>query len=167
MSFQRSGRDAARSLTRMFTDPVWNRVERIAAKHSALASERADRRFDEVWGRLDGSGRDIDRAHGRLDEVAGWHTDLATEFRNLRDRVGKLEHELSRVGAQLGALDTRVAKTERPAVVTTDGPPPAEAVALLDEIRAEHQRVRARLAAVASYEERIGRLETPQAARPA
>ncbi len=170
MNYQRAGRDVAKSLARVVAEPLanrfWPKVEEIAARHSAQASERADERLAEFRAeyteRVEGMARDVDRAHGRIDEVAGWHTDLGVEFNNLRDRVGKLEHEISRIGAQLAALDTRVAGVERTVALpagTEQTAQEAADAALLTEIRAEHQRVRARLTAVASYEERIGRLE--------
>jgi septal ring factor EnvC (AmiA/AmiB activator) len=171
MNNQRSGREIARHLARTVSEPLaarfWPKIEEIAANHARQASERADRELAALRAQLterqDGAARDIDRAHGRIDEVAGWHAALGAEFDKLRDRVGKLEHELSRVAAQLSALDTRVARDERPPVAVPGGKQAAGELAtatkLVDEIRAEHQRVRARLTAVASYEERIGRLE--------
>ncbi|HWC83856.1 MAG TPA: hypothetical protein VG756_28175 [Pseudonocardiaceae bacterium] len=172
MNYTRTGRDLARTLARAVSEPVtaklWPRVEEIAARHARQVSERFDRELAafraEMTERQQAAGGDMDRAHGRIDEVAGWHQDLAGEFDSLRDRVGKLEHELSRVGAQLAALDTRVAETERPPVAVAGGGKAAagdlnKATALVEEIRAEHQRVRARLTAVAGYEERLGRLE--------
>ena len=169
MSNQQTGRALARKLARTvsvpFTARFWPRVEAIAAAHARQVSERADRENDQLREdllvRVDGSARDIDRAHSRLDEVAGWHTELGNEFDKLRDRVGKLEHELSRVAAQLAAVDTRLAVAER-APVVVGGADPAqltEATTLVDEIRTEHRRMAARLTALASYEERIGRLE--------
>jgi len=168
MTTQQTGRALARKLARTVSEPftarLWPRVEAIAAAHAGKASERADRENDalreQLMVRIDGSATDIDRAHGRIDEVAAWHTALGEEFAKLRDRVGKLEHELSRVAAQLAAVDTRLALAERSPVVV--GGEPADlsrATALVDEMRAEHRKMAARLTAIASYEERIGRLE--------
>lgn len=156
MTSPRNSADArriARGALRRIGQPLIARVRNVATQ---VVTER----LVEVTGRIgDLEGRTSGNA-ARIEDVVAWHADLGAEFRSLRDRVGKLEHELSRVGAQLAALDTRVAEGERPPVtVAGDGAPPAEAIELVEEIRAEHQRVRARLTAVASYEERIGRLE--------
>jgi chromosome segregation ATPase len=82
------------------------------------------------------------------------------ELDRLCGRVAWTENEVRRMSAHLAALDERLAAVERaPAGEDEAGGDHTEARALIEEIRDEHARVRARLTAIARYEERIGRLE--------
>jgi DNA repair exonuclease SbcCD ATPase subunit len=109
---------------------------------------------------------------GRLQQVAAQLRDeQATEAalqHRLRDerlgelsgRVGELDDQLRRISAQLVALEQRVGDLERPAVdLAADDADRREARSLIDEVRVEHGRAQAGLAAIAYYEERIARLE--------
>ncbi len=62
--------------------------------------------------------------------------------------------------AELGAQVQRVGALERPAVeLTADDAERRTARSLVDEVRLEHDRAQAGLAAIAFYEERLARLE--------
>ena len=106
-----------------------------------------------------GQLRDVVRRQGRRARRSGQET--ATQLRLLR-------LDLARMGAQLGALETRFADLEEGRAAdpasTTDpaaaGAPAATEVAdLLDQVRAEHARLRIRFGVVTAYEERVRRLE--------
>ena len=97
----------------------------------------------------------------------------AAEQHRLRDervgevagRIDELADQVRRISAQLVALEQRVADLERPAVdLTADDADRRAARSLVDEVRLEHDRTQAGLAAIAFYEERLARLE--QAANP-
>lgn len=133
------------ALARRLGKPVWRglrwRIDRIAAERA----EAATRELTAELGRLRG--------------------DFGTARRNLRRDLDELRDRVDRMGRYLAALDERVAVLERPPVRLPGGQPlPAEARDLVEEVRAEHARVRARLTAVALYEERIGRVEQAVAA---
>ena len=92
----------------------------------------------------------------------------AAEQHRLRDvrlgevsgRVDELSDQLRRISAQLVALEQRVGDLERPAVdLAADDADRRAARSLVDEVRVEHGRTQAGLAAIAFYEERIARLE--------
>ena len=84
--------------------------------------------------------------------------DALREVRAQRARIADLERELQRVSPQLAALEERV---ERLAQRVGDGGLAAsagdelEARSLLDEVRGEHARVRARISAATVFEERL------------
>ena len=112
--------------------------------------------------------RDERRLKVAADELyAAQATEAATQHR-LRDelradlgpRLDELDDQLRRISGQLVALEQRVGALERPAVdLTADDAERRTARALVDEVRLEHDRTRAGLAAIAFYEERIARLE--------
>lgn len=91
---------------------------------------------------------------------------VARRAQDLHDWVARVErtaewsaNELRRLAPQVAAIEARLADLDdlrrRDAVAGTD-----EQRTMLDMIAAEHERVRARLEAVASYEERLRRLES-------
>lgn len=126
-----------------------------------------------VQARVDNAVRAAGERHtAELQELAAQlRTEQATEAavqHRLRDerlgavvgRVDDLDDQLRRISAQLVALEQRVGDLERPAVkLGADDADRREARTLVDEVRREHGRTRAGLAAVAFYEERIARLE--------
>lgn len=79
-------------------------------------------------------------------------------------RIADLERELVRVSPQLAALEERVeqlaARLSAPPVGEVDDAQLAEARSLVDEVRAEHARVRARITAATVFEERLRVLES-------
>ncbi|UQS21989.1 hypothetical protein L1857_03690 [Amycolatopsis thermalba] len=132
--------NAAKKLVKAAGFPVW---KRLRWRIEQVTDERFGPRLDHLHAELDGLRGELrelrDGVTGRCDELAGhhrWHDD-----------------ELRRLAAHVAGLDSRLAGLERPA---TDGSAPVSAV---EEVRAEHARVRARLSAVARYEERLARLE--------
>ena len=110
--------------------------------------------------------RRLQVAVGELHEALA--TEAATQHRlraELADRLDELNDQLRRISGQLVALEQRVGALERPAVdLGADDAERRTARALVDEVRLEHDRTQAGLAAIAFYEERLARLE--QAANP-
>lgn len=90
--------------------------------------------------------RRADELHRRLDDVQRTADWTANELRRLAPQVAAIE-------SRLADLDDRLRHGE-PAPAGTD----AEQL-MLASITAEHARVRTRLAAISSYEERLRRLE--------
>ena len=90
-----------------------------------------DRRLDE-----------LDRRLGAVERQADWSA-----------------NELARLAPQVAALETRVEQKARPTVLAGGLEDLPEARALVDLVREEHARVRARLSMVSAYEERLRRLE--------
>lgn len=115
---------------------------------------------------------------GRTPE-GGTPDEVTVRLNRQHERIAELERELARVSPQLAALEERVAALQVPARVDPDGvladaaadspdagagSPDATASSpdvaeLLEAIRAEHARVRARISAAAKYEERLRQLE--------
>ena len=110
--------------------------------------------------------RRLQVAVGELHEALA--TEAATQHRlraELGERFDELNDQLRRISGQLVALEQRVGALERPAVdLVADDAERRTARALVDEVRLEHDRAQAGLAAIAFYEERLARLE--QAANP-
>ncbi|NYI45470.1 uncharacterized protein involved in exopolysaccharide biosynthesis [Nocardioides aromaticivorans] len=98
--------------------------------------------------------RALRRAHRLPDDVGPRMADLE---RRLADAV----RELGRMGPQLAALETRVEElAARLAPSPTGDAADVEAARnVLEEVRAEHARVRARISAATVFEERLRVLE--------
>jgi hypothetical protein len=134
-------RDLLREAARRFGTPVWRRlrpyVDTVVARRVDLHTRRL---LDDL--------RTADAAaRAELDQLGG--------------RVAWTENEMRRMGTHLAAVDERLAGVERSPAPARQGEADehGEARTLVDEVREEHARIRARLTAIACYEERIGRLE--------
>lgn len=99
--------------------------------------------------------RALRRAH-RLPDDAG------ERIADLERRLGDAVREIGRIGPQLAALEERVeelrARLQDPPL-TADAAEVEAARSVLDEVRAEHARVRARISAATVFEERLRVLE--------
>lgn len=131
-----------RRLRTMFTLRVnesvaWRVAEQLEPLKAGLDAEvrrlrgDTDRRLDE-----------LDRRLGAVERQADWSA-----------------NELARLAPQVAALETRVEQKARPTVLAGGLEDLPEARGLVDLVREEHARVRARLAMVSAYEERLRRLE--------
>lgn len=98
--------------------------------------------------------RALRRAHRLPDDLGPRTADLE---RRLADAV----RELGRIGPQLAALEARVEELAARIEPAPSGDPADVAAArnVLDEVRAEHARVRARISAATVFEERLRVLE--------
>jgi hypothetical protein len=120
----------------------WPRIEAVAARHANRVAGELRAELAELRGEL--------RA-----EVAGMRETL-TRLSEAADKQEWTENEVRRMAPQVAAVDQRVASLERPVV---DGAETPAARELVEEIRAEHAKVRARLSAIAMYEQRIMKVE--------
>ena len=130
-------------------------VLRIAANRldSAVrvAEEHSERRLQVV-------AAELREAHDA--ESAEQHRVREMRLGEVTGRIDELDDQLRRISAQLVALEQRVGDLERPAVeLAADDTDRRIARSLVDEVRLEHGRTQAGLAAIAFYEERIARLE--------
>lgn len=131
---------------------------------NARGSIGAGQPSSEVLRRLELQEQGLERQRERLDR----HRDrLARQH----ERLMELEREVGRLSPQVAALEVRLAEVaardERWAAA--DGDELVEARSLVQEIRAEHARIRARISAAARFEERLRVVEdalTPVAGAP-
>jgi chromosome segregation ATPase len=115
------------------------------------ADQRGEQRLAEAVARLR-------EAHDA--EAAEQHRVREMRLGEVTGRIDELDDQLRRISAQLVALEQRVGDLERPAVdLAADDTDRRAARSLVDEVRLEHGRTQAGLAAIAFYEERIARLE--------
>jgi chromosome segregation ATPase len=114
-------------------DPLMQTVHRLDAENRSHRERLAeiDRRLGEIDGRLHAVERE-----------SAWSA-----------------NELARLNPQVASFETRLEKQAHPEVFTGGLEDLPEARNLIDAIREEHARVRARLALVSAYEERLRRLE--------
>jgi chromosome segregation ATPase len=140
------GKNALRVLARWTGSPVWSRirprVETIAADRSAAVARELRAELADLRAELQSNVTDLRSAVAATDE-----------------RINHVAWTQERLGPQIAAVDERLAVLERPEPAAGDPAEQAEARSLVEEIRSEHARVRARLSAVASYEHRIAQLE--------
>ena len=111
---------------------------------------------------------------GRIDDHQGRLARQDEQLKDLQDKVTYLDRartmeasERERRDAQFGTIEVRLAHLEqrlhdaRPqfAGVPPDDEALAEAASLVDAVRTEHARIRARMQVVSAYEERLRRVE--------
>jgi chromosome segregation ATPase len=108
------------------------------------------RRIARVVRRLLGTGQ-------RPAEVPA---EVTERFDRQHGRIADLERDLARIGPQVAALEARFEDLRqqltvpRPRAEELD-----EAGVLVEQVRREHERMRARVSAAARFEERLGQLE--------
>jgi predicted nucleic acid-binding Zn-ribbon protein len=135
----------AKELARVAGRPV---VAKLRPRIENIALDRIRPELDAVHADIAALRGEVERATQELDGHVKW-----------------LYDEQRRLAPHLAALEARVAAFERPGSMAKLTErlefSPDEA----DEVRAEHARIRARLAAISKYEERLARLEEDFAAR--
>ncbi len=86
------------------------------------------------------------------------------------ERLAALERDLARIGPQVAGLEARLEDLRARRATTpgaTAGPEEvAQAASLVDEVRREHERMRARVSAAARFEERLEQVEEILAGLP-
>jgi uncharacterized protein involved in exopolysaccharide biosynthesis len=112
-------------------DPLRHVVQHVEELHVGDRLAELERRLG-----------DIDHRLGAVERESAWSA-----------------NELARLNPQVSAFETRLEQQARPEVLTGGLEDLPEARSLIDAIREEHARVRARLALVSAYEERLRRLE--------
>ena len=135
-----------------------NRIDRMIAW-------RVDQRFDDVLAQLGDLRGRIERIEGRLDELGGHGHHLGERLDHVAHESSWSANELARIAPQVAAFETRLEQQARPQVYTGELADLPEARLLVDVVREEHARIRARLALVSAYEERLRRLEQTALAR--
>ena len=169
-----SGTDAKIALLQRRLD---SRAEQLAAQTSKQATrlESLTKRSTKL---ADGSAA-LKQSVGRLNRTVSSLNQSASEtaaaLADLVRRVGALETtgkhrdvELERRSAQIGTLEERLGRIDQtlasqlrrshsPAMPA--GAAAGEAFDLLDSIRKEHEQIRVRMQIVATYEERLRRVE--------
>ncbi len=115
--------------------------ETVRLDHLSELFSRVDRLdHDARPGRID----DLERRFGEVERIQRWsHNELE-----------RIVPQIAAQESQLEALRQKIA-----AVPASDQPQVDEARSLIDEIRREHSQIRARLTAVAQYEDRLRKLE--------
>lgn len=75
-------------------------------------------------------------------------------------RIGALERDMNRMGPQVAAIEVRLEDLRERLDRPEAGPAEyEEALSLVEEVRREHERIRARISAAARFEERLRQLE--------
>lgn len=120
---------------------VTEQLEPLRAQfHEDVRRLRSD--LDRRLGELDGRVGALERRVDAVERTADWSA-----------------NELARLAPQVAALETRVEQKARPIVLAGELEDLPEARSLVEVVREEHARVRARLSLVSAYEERLRRLE--------
>jgi chromosome segregation ATPase len=143
---------------------------RLRSKLSARVDEavawRVARQFEEVHGQLGELRDQLRRIEDRLADLGGRDGELDKRLGELERRLDPVQresswsaNELARLAPQAAAFEERLEKLQRPVVLTGELADLPEARLLVEAVREEHARVRARLALVSAYEERLRRLE--------
>jgi|SRR3954452_22114060 hypothetical protein len=112
----------------------------------------------------------LTRVRADLDRLAAQGGELDDRSRMTDKRLAELEHRVDGVdersswsanelAPQAAAFEARLEQAARPIVLTGALDDLPEVRTLVETVREEHARVRARLALVSAYEERLRRLE--------
>ncbi|WP_156758483.1 hypothetical protein [Actinokineospora pegani] len=152
-----------RTTARQAGRPLWMKFR---GRVEALISERITEASHDWRGRDDALRERIDE---QQEQIRILSTDLATAVADADRRLHEvaasvdwLDHEHRRMSPQIAAAEARLAELERraarPDLAAAEQADPALA-ALVEELRAEHAKIRARLGTVSRYEERLARLE--------
>lgn len=97
----------------------------------------------------------LDRQRGRIERLESGAKSNAKEAEFYVREINRVSPQLSALEAKVEDLRQALAGTPAP-----DSPTDLDlARSLVEEIRAEHARIRVRLSAVTSYEERLRRIE--------
>lgn len=148
--------------------PVRMRLDHLVQTRIDASLRSVHERNDDLDRRLDGMAARIEQLAAavdlknvservdRLDQVTGAAQE---QLRRLDEQAAWNAHQISRLAPQAAAFEQRLEREARPLVVRTDGADLPESRLLVEVVREEHARVRARLSTLSAYEERIRRLE--------
>ncbi|HEX4701974.1 MAG TPA: hypothetical protein VH352_07590 [Pseudonocardiaceae bacterium] len=146
-----TGKDALRTFAKWTGTPIWNRLR---PRIESIVAERSNTLAGQLRAEMADLRTDMSR------ELSDLRAEVATTTHTLAGEVDWAQNELRRISPHIAAVDERVGILERSKTLpTTDSEQQTEARSLVEEIRAEHARIRARLSAVASYEHRIAKME--------
>lgn len=127
-------------------------VGRIDKAMRWRADEQVRQHLAGVNDRLDSLERRLDEFGQRLDKIGHDNFWTAEEMRRVAPQVAALDSRLEDLRQGMHPVSGSVEEIE-------------QARNVLDEVRREHERVRARLTAVAWFEDRLRKLEDQLAAR--
>ncbi|MCW2819895.1 MAG: hypothetical protein JWR42_2682 [Marmoricola sp.] len=100
-------------------------------------------------------------------DAPGAVAEIVRRLDRQHDRLAALERDLARIGPQVAGLEARLEDLrEAREVPPADGQELADARSLVEEVRREHERTRARISAAARFEERLEQVEELLAALP-
>jgi chromosome segregation ATPase len=113
------------------------------------------------WARLLRSiARVVRRLLGTGQGPAEVPAEVTERFDRQHGRIAELERDLARIGPQVAALEARFEDLRQQQTVPRPGAEELdEAGVLVEQVRREHERMRARVSAAARFEERLGQLE--------
>lgn len=136
--------------------PLVERDDDLSRRLDALAA-----RVDQLAAAVDLKAAAVDLKNvservDRLDQVTGGAED---RLRRLDEQATWNAHQISRLAPQAASFEERLERQARPTVVRAGGDDLPESRMLVDVVREEHARIRARLSSLSAYEERIRRLE--------
>jgi archaellum component FlaC len=97
--------------------------------------------------------------HERIDTIERRLAEIDQRLRVVGQIARGAKSEVGRVASQAAALETRVEDIRQGSQLIGSSAEPDDARSVVDEVRREHQRVRARLTAISWYEDRIRQLE--------
>ncbi len=112
------------------------------------------------------------RVGGRpaTDAPTGIPSEVLQRLDRQHERLAALERDLARIGPQVAGLEARLedlrAHRTRPPGASAEPEEVAQAASLVDEVRREHERMRARVSAAARFEERLEQVEEILAGLP-
>ena len=135
MAVQKLGRGLLERIVRVVDFRVDERTRGLAERVNNLEHATADHR------------RRLDDAEHNLEQARG----------DLRWSRAELDRLIPHVAAQEGRLETL--RESISLVPNADTPQLAEARTLIEEIQRQHAQIRARLAGISRYEDRLRRLE--------
>lgn len=102
------------------------------------------------------------RRRFRRDRRASIAAEVTTRFDRQNHRISATEIDLARIGPQVAALEIRVEQLRQRLdvpILDADDETRAQARSIIEEMRREHEQVRARITAAVRYEERLRQLE--------
>jgi hypothetical protein len=139
-----------------FRAQLTQRITRSMAWRIEELTEALRREVADLRAQVEQSSRELRDHTGDLDRRLG---EVERRLHAVEGESSWSANELARLAPQAAAFEARLEQQFRPIVLTGDLADVPEARLLLEAVREEHARVRARLALVSAYEERLRRLE--------
>jgi predicted nucleic acid-binding Zn-ribbon protein len=121
-------------------------------------AQRLDNQADQLARhreRLDRQSHRLDTEKARVDEHKVKLAEQEKRLNAMTTVYAVLEHQMASMETRMADLEARVEVTP----LTATDAEQVEARALVDEVRDEHRRIRARFGAMSRFEERVRRLE--------
>jgi hypothetical protein len=122
---------------------------------------RVDPDFADLRGRLDSLEDAVRDIREQVEAQDRFREDQVNQTGAVRHLAGTVRFDLDRMSPSIAALEMRLEDLRHELDRVRVGEPVASSPSwqVLEEVRREHSQIRARLSTVASYEERLRRLE--------